>query len=89
MGQLLFPALSDFESPDKLLRRRRRGNMAGGNDWFGLNPPFDAQYRLVTSGFLPPFWLFFIRLLFAVYTLTSNIVYLILDLTVTREPAER
>jgi len=64
--------------------------MAKGHDWFGLTiQPFDAQYRLVTSGFLPPFWLFLIRLIFGVYSLTSNIVYLILDLQVNRDPAER
>ena len=63
--------------------------MAKGDDWFGLTQPFDVQYRLVTSGFLPPFWLFVIRLIFAVYSLTTNIVYLILDLNVNRDPAER
>lgn len=59
--------------------------MAEGQDWFGLKPPFDAQYRLVTSGFLPPFWLFLIRSIFAVYTLTANIVYLVLYLDVKHQ----
>jgi len=63
--------------------------MAKGYDWFGVGPPFDAQYRLVTSGFLPPFWLFLLRFIFAVYTLTANIVYLILDLNVNHEPANQ
>jgi len=63
--------------------------MAKGAELFGLTQPFDAQYRLVTSGFLPPFWLFLIRLIFAVYSLVSNIVYLILDLQVNHAPAER
>ena len=58
-------------------------------DWFGLSQPFDAHYRLVTSGFLPPFWLFVIRLLFAVYSLTTNIVYLILYLDVEHSPISR
>jgi len=60
--------------------------MGIGQDWFGLTAPFDAQYRLVTSGFLEPFWLFLIRLIFAVYTLTTNIVYLVFFLNVKGSP---
>ena len=63
--------------------------MTGGHDWFALNPPFDAQYRLVTSGFLPPFWLFITRLAFAVYAVTANIINLIWYLDVLHEPLER
>jgi len=63
--------------------------MAERQNWFGWSQRFDPQYRLVTSGLLPPFWLFLIRLTFAVYALISSIVHIILYLDVSHEPAER
>ncbi|PVF93865.1 hypothetical protein CPB86DRAFT_818431 [Serendipita vermifera] len=69
-------------------RRQRHDSSEGeGHSWFGLDRPFDSHYRVVTSGIVQPWVLFWIRLVIAVFCFVTEIVYL--ALYTKRFPFER
>jgi hypothetical protein len=56
----------------------RTEDWSEGHSWFGLHQPFDPKYRAVTSGIVPPYVLFMIRLTLALYAIAASLVDIIL-----------
>ncbi|KAG8844560.1 hypothetical protein FRB91_002532 [Serendipita sp. 411] len=65
--------------------RRRTKRSEHGHSWFGLHQPFDAGYRLVTSGTVKPWVLFLIRLLLAIWSVAAGLAHIILSQAVLDE----
>lgn len=48
------------------------------HSWFGMHQPFDPKYRVVTSGIVQPWVLFWIRLVLALYCIATALAHLII-----------
>lgn len=54
--------------------------------WFGLNQPFDREYRLVTSSYFQPHTLLGVRVSFATYCIVTCIITGVYDVQTGEEP---
>jgi hypothetical protein len=81
-----------------MMSSKRDTSAAGGlenenenekHTWFGLEQPFDPNFRLVTSGLVGPKTLFGIRLFVAAFCVITSVIHITLFIGPSQDlPAE-